>query len=72
MSKLLKIKLLISDSKGIPIKNINVRTKYVNGASFLDEKTNNFGYRIVAVSDNREFEVYVDKPNGEMELIKKL
>lgn len=72
MSKLLKIKLLISDSKGIPIKNINVRTKYVNGASFLDEKTNNFGYRIVAVSDNREFEVYVEKPNGEMEFIKKL
>lgn len=31
MSNLLKIDLLILDSKGIPIKNINVRTKYVNG-----------------------------------------
>ncbi len=72
MSNLLKIDLLILDSKGIPIKNINVRTKYVNGISFFDEKTNNFGYRIATVSEGRSFEVYVEKPNGEMEYVKTL
>ncbi|MBJ8553051.1 N-acetylmuramidase family protein [Acinetobacter bereziniae] len=72
MSNLLKIDLLILDSKGIAIKNINVRTKYVNGISFFDEKTNNFGYRIATVSEGRSFEVYVEKPNGEMEYVKTL
>ena len=50
MSNLIEIDLLILDSNGIAIKNINVRTKYTNGTSLKDEKTNNFGHRIVSAS----------------------
>lgn len=72
MSNLIEIDLLILDSKGIAIKNINVRTKYSNGTSFKDEKTNNFGHRIVTASSNRNIEVYVEDPNGKMEFNKTL
>ena len=59
MSNLIEIDLLILDSNGIAIKNINVRTKYTNGTSFKDEKTNNFGHRIVSASSNKKIEIYV-------------
>lgn len=72
MSNLVKLDLLILDSNGIAIKNINIRTKYVNGSSFHDEKTDNFGYREVTVSENRNFEIYVENPEGEMEYNKTL
>lgn len=72
MSNLIEIDLLILDSNGIAIKNINVRTKYTNGTSFKDEKTNNFGHRIVSASSNKKIEIYVEDPNGEMEFNKTL
>ncbi|MFN3073235.1 hypothetical protein ACK1JC_06370 [Acinetobacter sp. TY2] len=72
MSNLIEIDLLILDSNGIAIKNINVRTKYTNGTSLKDEKTNNFGHRIVSASSNKKIEIYVEDPNGEMEFNKTL
>lgn len=72
MSNFIKVDLLILDSKGLAIKNINVRTKYVKGTSFYEEKTNNFGHRLVNVSENRSFEVYVENPQGKMEYYKTL
>ncbi len=72
MSNLVEIDLLILDSSGIAIKNINVRTKYTNGTSFKDEKTNTFGHRIVTASSNKNIEIYVEDPNGKMEFNKTL
>ena len=72
MSDFIKIDLLILDSKGVPIKNINVRTNYVKRTSFYEEKTNNFGHRMVNVSENRDFEVHVENPKGRMEYYRTL
>lgn len=72
MSDFIKIDLLILDSKGVPIKNINVRTNYVKRTSFYEEKTNNFGHRMVSVSENRDFEVHVENPKGRMEYYRTL